>query len=65
MLGWDLSDTLVTRDETPRRAPNEGEQHALFVGLMLVDDCSFRELRGQVLTLTHENREDVAQVLER
>ncbi len=64
MLAWDLSDTLIARDEAQRRPPNEAELQAILAALLLVDDCAFGELSGRTLALTHNNQEDVARVIE-
>jgi hypothetical protein len=66
MLQYDLSETKLARsDDGPGRVPTEGELLAVMVGLMVVEDCAYWELSEQALLLTEENREAVAECIER
>lgn len=64
MLQWDLSNTPLAQSDIEAAAPNDGELLALMVGLMMVSQASYSDLRNRCLMLTEENRNRVAAVIE-
>lgn len=63
MLQYDLSDTAIATSVHALLPPNEGEQLALLVALMIVERCSYADLRNRSLTLTQDNRDAVIRAL--
>lgn len=63
MLEYDLSQTRFGRESY--RLPSEGELFAVTLALMVAEDCAFWELSERSLTLTEDNSQQVAEVIER
>jgi hypothetical protein len=64
MLHYDLSETNLAQSDQFPRVPTEGELLAVMVGLMLLEERAFDALGETPLTLTTENQERVAQLIE-
>lgn len=64
MLQWDLSDTPLAQRERPGKVPTEGELLALMVGLLMLEDITYGDLRERELVLCAENLGRLAEVFE-
>lgn len=64
MLEYDLTETKLAQRLWPPRVPSEGEELAILVALMLVEGCTFSELGSRPITLTADNLEGVARLIE-